>query len=223
MSSISGLFQSVAHADAAQTGIGAALLGVAFHVSVPIRHAEFEAIMMPFIGTAWTVFVILVFSLATFGELGILGALSKTVFIAVCFNTGLLLSIGVYRLFFHRLRRFPGPFAAKLTKFHAAYHAGKTAQLHRERVALHKKYGDVVRVGPRELSILRASAVPLLYGPMTECRKSTWYAQAGTDTDYASLHMVRDRNSHRLRRRAWDRGFSQKGLFKYVFLRNSSD
>lgn len=212
MSSISSVLQSVAHADPAHTGLAAFVSGILFHVSVPIRHAEFEEIMLPFVGVACTSFGLVLYSFATVGGLGFAGATTRTTLIAACFNFGLLLSIGVYRLFFHRLRHFPGPFAAKLTKFHALYRSAKYTQLHRDREALHKQYGDVVRVGPRELSILRKSAVPLLYGPMTDCRKSTWYAQAGTDMNYVSLHMERNRSSHRLRRRAWDRGFSQKGM-----------
>lgn len=213
--SLSSLLQGAAHADALQTGLAALLLGVLFHISIPIRHAEFEEIMLPFVGVACATFGGVLSLFATVGELSIIEALVQTATITVFFNAGLLLSIGIYRLFFHRLRHFPGPFAAKLTKFHAVYRSAKHTQLHREREELHKQYGDVVRVGPREVSILRKSAVPLLYGPTTDCRKSTWYAQAGTDTNYASLHMERSRASHRLRRRAWDRGFSQKGMPRY--------
>ncbi|KAF2736158.1 cytochrome P450 [Polyplosphaeria fusca] len=204
-----------AHADALHTAGAAALLGTLFHLSVAIRDEEFERIMLPFIGLACAVFSGTVCAFAAFGQLGIVQALLKTVLVATGFNTGLFLSIGAYRLFFHRLRKFPGPFAAKLTKFHAVYRAAKTLQLHREREALHEQYGDVVRVGPREVSILRKSALPLIYGPMTDCRKSSWYGQAGHDTSRASLHMERDRKSHRMRRRAWDRAFSTKALLSY--------
>lgn len=66
--------------------------------------------------------------------------------------------------------------------------------------------------GPREISIRQKSAVPVLYGPNSECLKSTWYGQTGNDQQKCSIHMTRDYNGHRLRRRAWDRGFSIKGL-----------
>src|SRR4051794_35677575 len=62
--------------------------------------------------------------------------------------------------------------------------------------------------GPREVSILRKSAVPLLYGPNSECTKATVYGQNGNDPKKCSIHATRDFNDHRLRRRAWDRGFS---------------
>lgn len=66
--------------------------------------------------------------------------------------------------------------------------------------------------GPREISINRKEAVPLLYGPNSECLKSTWYGQTGNDPKKCSIHMTRDFNDHRLRRRAWDKGFSIKGM-----------
>lgn len=67
-------------------------------------------------------------------------------------------------------------------------------------------------IGPREISILRASAVPLIYGPQTDCRKSTWYSQVSDDVAECSLNSSRDFEDHKRRRRAWDRGFSMKGM-----------
>jgi cytochrome P450 len=69
--------------------------------------------------------------------------------------------------------------------------------------------------GPREISVLRKSAVPLIYGPNSEMRKSTWYGQTGNDLKKTSIHMTRDHESHKQRRRAWDRGFSMKALATY--------
>ena len=58
----------------------------------------------------------------------------------------LFFSIGTYRLFFHPLRRFPGPIAAKITKFYTPW-LGRHGKLHWEYVDLHLKYGDFVRIG----------------------------------------------------------------------------
>lgn len=78
--------------------------------------------------------------------------------------------------------------------------------------------------GPREISVLRKSAVPILYGPNSECSKSTWYGQTGNDPKKCSIHMTRDFNDHRLRRRAWDRGFSIKGMHEFArYVGGSSD
>lgn len=65
--------------------------------------------------------------------------------------------------------------------------------------------------GPREVAIVRKSAVPLLLGPTSECRKSTWYMQVDSDSSKCSIHMTRDFDDHKRRRKAWDRGFAIKG------------
>lgn len=55
-------------------------------------------------------------------------------------------SIIIYRLFFHRLRHFPGPIAAKITEFYGPYRA-RNWKIHIEDTKLLEKYGDFVRVG----------------------------------------------------------------------------
>lgn len=49
--------------------------------------------------------------------------------VVTAFYTGIIFSIGIYRLFFHRLLSFPGPLVAKLTRFYTVKKAFKTVQL----------------------------------------------------------------------------------------------
>lgn len=63
-----------------------------------------------------------------------------------CFAFGLTSSILVYRAFFHRLKRFPGPFAARLSKLYAVS-LSTGLRYNIELQKLHQKYGDVVRTG----------------------------------------------------------------------------
>jgi len=58
----------------------------------------------------------------------------------------LFASIVAYRVFFHRLSRFPGPLAAKITRFYTTYLAQR-GPLHLEQAKLFDKYGDIVRIG----------------------------------------------------------------------------
>jgi hypothetical protein len=61
---------------------------------------------------------------------------------------GLALSIFIYRIFFHRLRRFPGQIGSALSVFGRAwviFLSGERATLLTH--ALHLKHGDVVRTG----------------------------------------------------------------------------
>ncbi|RAK81785.1 cytochrome P450 [Aspergillus fijiensis CBS 313.89] len=142
-------------------------------------------------------------------------SLVRVCWIAGAFNTGLVLSIGVYRLFFHRLRHFPGPIGSKVSRFYDTYLAGRNVQYNVEIEKLHKQHGDFIRTGPREICIVRRSALPVLFGPQSKCRKSTYYAQASTNPIECSVHHTRDFEDHRKRRKAWDRGFSIKSLGGY--------
>ncbi|EKG09085.1 Cytochrome P450 [Macrophomina phaseolina MS6] len=62
------------------------------------------------------------------------------------FATTSAISILVYRAFFHRLNRFPGPFLARLTKLYA-FKQSQSLQYYKELEDMHRKYGDVVRTG----------------------------------------------------------------------------
>lgn len=40
---------------------------------------------------------------------------------------------------------------------------------------LQEKYGDFIRTGPREVTVIRALAINLIYGPSSKYIKATWY------------------------------------------------
>lgn len=64
------------------------------------------------------------------------------------FLLGMWSSMVVYRIWFHPLRNFPGPFWAKVTKLWIPYTHWRTNwQYHLVMLELHKKYGDIVRIG----------------------------------------------------------------------------
>ena len=62
------------------------------------------------------------------------------------YSASLFTSIIIYRLFFHQLRKFPGPIGARITKF---WHVGKLLRQPNFKVLdnLHQQYGDFVRTG----------------------------------------------------------------------------
>jgi hypothetical protein len=59
---------------------------------------------------------------------------------------GLFGSMAVYRLFFHRLRSFPGPRMAALTKLWHVWHC-RNSQNHLLLESCYQKYGNFVRTG----------------------------------------------------------------------------
>jgi hypothetical protein len=131
--------ESVAHGSLAFGAGVAALFGVLFHLS--IRPLEFERIMYHFMLTS-----IVAFS----GMIYVFGFLRAVVF-ATSFNTALLTSITVYRLAFHRCRKFPGPIGAKISKFYATRLSAKNVQYYKELAKMHEDYGDFVRTGEPRL------------------------------------------------------------------------
>lgn len=68
-------------------------------------------------------------------------------YVDIAYFIGLYSSIVTYRLFFHRLRAFPGPFAAKMSKTFYGLYMSRNGAYSKELQKLHEKYGDVVRIG----------------------------------------------------------------------------
>ncbi|KAG6034540.1 hypothetical protein E4U41_006500 [Claviceps citrina] len=111
-----------------------------------------------------------------------------------CMVLGLFASLVVYRACFHRLNRFPGPFAARLSNLYITRLSVKKRQLFREIQDLHRAYGDYVRVGN------------------SACGKGPWY---NIEQPAISVHMTRNKDDHTRRRKTWDKAFSTKALRDY--------
>jgi hypothetical protein len=66
----------------------------------------------------------------------------------------ILAFIIIYRLSpFHPLARYPGPLLCKVSKLWLAYLTTTDGKMHLYVQGLHQQYGDVVRIGPNEVSI----------------------------------------------------------------------
>ncbi|CAG7921899.1 unnamed protein product [Penicillium olsonii] len=202
------------NADLVSLGVSIASLGVLSHVSI-FRTLPVEEYLLGLLGLSLVAVLTICLAYLFVTGLAVLQVLTRVTIIVCSFNAGLVSSIGIYRLFFHRLRHFPGPIPSRISRFYDAYLAGKSIQYNVEIEKLHDTYGDFIRTGPREICIVRKSAVPLIFGPQSKCRKSTYYAQASTEPKNCSVHHTRDIDDHRRRRKAWDRGFSIKALATY--------
>ncbi|CAH0015559.1 unnamed protein product, partial [Clonostachys rhizophaga] len=77
---------------------------------------------------------------------------------------------------------------------------------------LHKTYGDIVRVGPSELSINDPTLFHSIHSKSSTFTKGPWY---NLMHPIVSLHMIRDHEEHSRRRKIWDKGFSSKALREY--------
>lgn len=92
-------------------------------------------------------FVILFANFHHYQNHKISGSLLGATAIASSFAGGFFGSTIIYRAFFHKLHRFPGPFLAKISRFYAFMIAVTTLKSHVAAEKIHEKYGDFVRIG----------------------------------------------------------------------------
>lgn len=164
-------------------------------------HSELDSVAGAIATTFLSLFAALVavFPLYCGSLLGIITACT----LAISFLSGLGSSIVVYRLLFHRLASYSGPVTAAVSKWSAAFIAHRTQRYHAEVCEMHRRYGDVIRTGPRELSINTVEAIQPIYGQDSACRKGPWYDLGGTGLN---LHRTRDPELHAMQRPFWERG-----------------
>ncbi|ODA79278.1 hypothetical protein RJ55_04871 [Drechmeria coniospora] len=185
--------------------------GVATHLFY-FKHGERHA-------HPWRYVAVLLAAFATFwsfkwhrGDLSVLEAGASTSWLTFLYLTGLSSSVIIFRLFFNPLNRFPGPFAARLSKLYFVYLSSNLLG-HHELNKLHEKYGRFVRIGPNDLSVVDPDGMKIVLGPNSKCTKSAWYGQ---DAPYISTNTTRDRNAHDRRRRLLNAAFSDKALQGYA-------
>ncbi|EGR47011.1 uncharacterized protein TRIREDRAFT_64900 [Trichoderma reesei QM6a] len=141
------------------------------------------------------------------------GFLTATV-ISLCYFTALFTSIIIYRIFFHPLRHFPGPFFAKVTKFYSPWMA-RDGKLHERYAEFFETYGDIVRVAPNELIVLSTDAQQKVHRASSRCSKQDTVYEVVHYQGYKNLETVVDRDEHRSRRQVWDKAFNTKALEAY--------
>lgn len=96
-------------------------------------------------------------------------------------------------------------------RFHTSYRYYRSLGRWRE---LHDT--NVIRTGPREVTVYRAEAIPHVLGAKSKCKKGLRYATISqVPLGGKSLQTTRDKGEHRQRRRLWDRAFSATALREY--------
>ncbi|KAI1170588.1 isotrichodermin C-15 hydroxylase [Nemania sp. FL0916] len=115
----------------------------------------------------------------------------------------------VYRVFFHPLAKYPGPFLAKITDAYQLYHAWK-GDRHLEFWRTHERYGSVVRFGPNSLSFNSNTALKDIYGFKSNVRKAEFYDAFAHPVP--NTHNTRDKNVHARKRRVLSQAFSDSAI-----------
>ncbi|PYH90615.1 cytochrome P450 [Aspergillus ellipticus CBS 707.79] len=117
-----------------------------------------------------------------------------------------LLSILISYLLYHvirtyyRLAHIPGPFWARFSNLPRVSWV-KTMRAHEIHQELHRKYGNVVRMGPNMVSIADPDAIPVVYPPRAGFPKSKFYRafipHTPTGTPLPAIFTTQDEAQHK--------------------------
>ncbi|KAK0109939.1 hypothetical protein ONS95_002606 [Cadophora gregata] len=116
-----------------------------------------------------------------------------------------------YRLTFHPLAKFPGPFFARISDWPLVIHCYR-GDRHLWEYENHLKYGSIVRYGANSLSISTPSSIPLVHGPKANVKKGAWYKTLDISAGAPSVQMEIDKHEHAMRRRFLQPAFSERAL-----------
>lgn len=122
----------------------------------------------------------------------------------------------IYRLYFHPLAKYPGPFLAKITDAYQLYHAWK-GDRHLEFWRLHERYGKIVRFGPNSVCFNSNTALKDIYGFKANVRKAEFYDAFVHPAP--NTHNTRDKALHARKRRVLSQAFSDgaiKEMERYI-------
>ncbi|PVH70068.1 cytochrome P450 [Cadophora sp. DSE1049] len=138
-------------------------------------------------------------------------------FLVPCFFAAFVV-LNVLRLRYSRgLNKFNGPFLASFTNAWKLWYAitGAQKQIY---VAEHEKYGEIVRVGPNELSFSNPQAIHDIYGARGLSQKVCFYAVPGVPTNgvvFEVLFNGLNEEWHDQQRRLVSSAFSMSQMVKY--------
>lgn len=186
-------------------------VGVASHLAY-FKHGEHHHAVFRYIQAVIAVYVLTALTRTRLEGVSLGLALASTTTFVVLYFTGLFTSLLVWRIFFNPLNKIPGPFRARITKFHSSFLQGKLDRHHWLK-QYHEKYGKFVRIGPNDISVIDTRGISVISSSQSKCYKSPWYESG--DPSLRSLQTTRDRADHERRRRVWVPAFSDKALREY--------
>lgn len=145
-------------------------------ISFQAAHAVFrvrEPRIVPLLAVLSTSFLGL-FTIWLLDTRSMLRSLLLTSTALASFATSLYASMIGYRVFFSPLQHFPGPTLAAVSKIWYLYHSTKgiMPQVMRD---LNIKYGNIVRIGPNELTIFSLDAMDAILSSKGKMTKGPWY------------------------------------------------
>ncbi|KAI0081603.1 high nitrogen upregulated cytochrome P450 monooxygenase 2 [Panus rudis PR-1116 ss-1] len=142
------------------------------------------------------------------------GTLLATPFALAIYYATIFTAMVLYRLSpIHPLAKYPGPTLCKVSIFYPMLLALK-GKRHLWIQSLHERYGDVVRIGPNELSIRDSSAIAPLMGTTGLPKGPNWLGRIMSPPT-PSVIAIRDPVQHMERRKGWNRAFTSAAVKEY--------
>lgn len=191
------------------------ILALLVHVGVQIK----EPSSRPFVGTWILISALTMYWIHKEWKVELLSAAWTVLQMNCVWVMTIFYSMALYRTCFHRLRKFPGPLWMSLSKWLMVYPdlKGQRPYMFQK---LHEKYGDVIRVGPRELSVVDPAALSTIYGGNAlamKCIRGPWYdfTVESTKMRARNLQSTPTMSDHAARRKVWDAAFSIKAIKGY--------
>ncbi len=128
---------------------------------------------------------------------------------------GLVLARFVYASVTSPLCSVPGPFAARFTRLWYLWRV-REGRFERENIALHRKYGPIVRLSPNHYSIDDPAVVKAVYSHTSKFRKADWYyGWQHPSPDMPSLFTDRDIRRHNDTRKRFQALYSLSSVVRY--------
>lgn len=137
---------------------------------------------------------------------------------SLAFSSICLLSVAytIYSIYFHLtspLRSIPGPWVARFTRLWYFMHV-RSGEFHHKNIALHAKYGPIVRIAPNLYSINEPDKS--VYGIGSKFEKSDWYeGWKHPSPDRWTLFPDRDIKRHADTRKKFQNLYSMSSLVSY--------
>jgi cytochrome P450 len=124
-------------------------------------------------------------------------------------------AVFLYQSLTSPLRKIPGPFWTRFTRLWF-FNRVRLGKFEHDNIALHQKYGAIVRVAPDMYSINSPDAVKQVYGIGTKFTKSDWYeGWKHPSPDRWTLFPDRDMNRHAETRKRFQGMYSMSSLVSY--------
>ncbi|CBX94241.1 hypothetical protein IAQ61_006395 [Plenodomus lingam] len=120
-------------------------------------------------------------------------------------------SVAIYRLYFHPLAKFPGPFWACLSTFPSWWHTRK-GDRHIWLYSLQEKYGTEFRYRPDSVLVNTPSAFKKIFGPAGNVRKADYYKAWPRNSKTHNTWNATSIEMHARKRRVLNYAFSESAL-----------